>query len=157
MILIIVICLIVNIVKLAKAYENRSGSGLMPTGIGFTVLGILMLAGSLMAEPSSPDLDAFDVLFIIPMLIKVVFASLQGVPLTVSAVMLIGAGISDIICSVVLKKKYGRIKEGRRLTAAELAQKTETLESDYESGYLTKAEYEEQKRALQRRSGGSGF
>ena len=40
------------------------------------------------------------------------------------------------------------------LTAAEIAAKAAALENDYENGYLTKAEYEEQKRILQRRSDG---
>lgn len=152
MMLISLIILTASAVKIAKASANRDAGGLIPTGIAAFVIGVFMLIVSLIAEPGYPDFSLFDVLFILPMLFKIIAAELNSALLTVASVILIVTGISDIVAGGILRKKYGSFTGSRRLSAAELAQKTVTLENDYVCGYLTKEEYEEQMRILHRRS-----
>ncbi|MCR5305099.1 MAG: hypothetical protein K6E36_01175 [Oscillospiraceae bacterium] len=112
----------------------------------------LLLAGLFAGESAAPDLNAFDVLLIVPMLVKLVLAELSGVVGKILGSALLLAGITDLAVNIAAVRKYGWPSKNGRLSDAKIAEKLDRLYSDLKCGYLSESEYEREKQKLLSRS-----
>lgn len=111
-------------------------------GIVLVLAGIYIAAVGLISEPVSPDLDLFDVLFIIPALAKLVIADMQKETLMLFGGAMAGLGAALTAFGGVGMYRY-RDDPGRMVpqTEAEIQHALDELDRQLACGEITKEQY----------------
>lgn len=135
------------VLKRSERY-TRSRAALI-SGIVLAVIGTYTLIVGLISEPADPHLNLFDILFIIPAIVKLALAELQSKSLVaVSAAVLVLAVFLIVLGAVSMYRYRDDGAEMVPQTEAEIQRALDELERQYAAGEITREQYERKQQSV---------